>query len=86
MLVATWAAVPVSTTHAIVGAVLGMTMVGAGISCVKWGYPGLLAIVASWFVSPVFAGALSAIMLVAIKRCILEASDFICDMNLPVLQ
>lgn len=73
MLVATWAAMPVSTTHAIVGAVLGMTLVGAGATCVKWGYPGLLAIVASWFISPLFAGVLSGAMLVAIKRFVLEA-------------
>ncbi|EIE25102.1 phosphate transporter [Coccomyxa subellipsoidea C-169] len=72
MLVATWAAMPVSTTHAIVGAVLGMTVVGAGATCVKWGYPGLLAIVASWFVSPVFAGLLSGAILVAIKRFVRE--------------
>lgn len=85
MLVATWAAMPVSTTHAIVGAVLGMTLVGAGASCVKWGYPGLLAIVASWFVSPVFAGALSGIILVAIKRCVLEAIALTCCMHVPHL-
>jgi PiT family inorganic phosphate transporter len=77
MLVATWAAMPVSTTHAIVGAVLGMTVVGAGATCVKWGYPGLVAIVASWFVSPVFAGLLSGAILVAIKRFVLEARTFL---------
>ncbi|KAK9909250.1 hypothetical protein WJX75_009502 [Coccomyxa subellipsoidea] len=75
MLVATWAAMPVSTTHAIVGAVLGMTVVGAGATCVKWGYPGLVAIVASWFVSPVFAGLLSGAILVAIKRFVLEVRE-----------
>ena len=81
MLVATWAAMPVSTTHAIVGAVLGMTVVGAGATCVKWGYPGLLAIVASWFVSPVFAGLLSGAILVAIKRFVLEASPSCCALH-----
>jgi sodium-dependent phosphate transporter len=72
MLVATWAAVPVSTTHAIVGAVLGMTVLGAGAGCVKWGYPGLVAIVASWFISPLFAGLLSGALLLAIKYFVLE--------------
>lgn len=49
-----------------------MTVVGAGATCVRWGYPGLLAIVASWFASPVLAGLLSAVMLVCIKKGVLE--------------
>lgn len=68
MLLATYFAMPVSTTHAIVGAVLGMTVTGAGAACVRWGYPGLLTIVASWFISPVLAGLLSAAMHLAIQR------------------
>lgn len=76
MLVATWAAVPVSTTHAIVGAVLGMTLVGAGAACVRWGYPGLVAIVASWFISPLFAGLLSGALLLAIKHFVFKVSHF----------
>ena len=67
MLLATFCAMPVSTTHAIVGAVLGMTVIGAGASCVNWGYPGLLTVVASWFASPLAAGVLSAAMHVAIQ-------------------
>lgn len=58
--------------HLHVGAVLGMTVVGAGASCVRWGYPGLLAIVASWFASPLLAGILSAVLLVCIKKGVLE--------------
>ena len=68
MLLATFFAMPVSTTHAIVGAVLGMTVAGAGTACVQWGYPGLLTIVASWFISPLLAGVLSAAMHLAIQR------------------
>ena len=68
MLLATYFAMPVSTTHAVVGAVLGMTVAGAGAACVRWGYPGLLTIVASWFISPVLAGLLSAAMHLAIQK------------------
>lgn len=68
MLLATYFAMPVSTTHAIVGAVLGMTVAGAGAACIRWGYPGLLTIVASWFASPVLAGLLSATMHLALQR------------------
>lgn len=72
MLSATFFGMPVSTTHAIVGAVLGMTIVGAGTACVKWGYPGLLTIVASWFVSPLLAGVLSASMHLAIQTVVFK--------------
>ena len=72
MLLATFFAMPVSTTHAIVGAVLGMTLVGAGGTCVRWGYPGLLTIVASWFWSPVAAGLLSSLCLLATKQFVLQ--------------
>lgn len=68
MLLATSFAMPVSTTHAVVGAVLGMTVAGAGGACVRWGYPGLLTIVASWFASPLLAGLLSAAMHLAIQK------------------
>lgn len=72
MLLATYFAMPVSTTHAVVGAVLGMTVAGAGAACVRWGYPGLLTIVASWFISPVLAGLLSAAMHLAIQKGVFQ--------------
>ncbi|DBB14027.1 TPA: hypothetical protein ACH3X3_000993 [Trebouxia sp. C0006] len=75
MLSATFFGMPVSTTHAIVGAVLGMTVVGAGTACVSWGYPGLLTIVASWFVSPLLAGILSAAMHLAIQMVVFKANN-----------
>ena len=49
-----------------------MTVVGAGPLCVRWGYPGVLSIVASWFISPAAAGGLSCIFLAAVKYGILE--------------
>lgn len=64
---------------AVAGAVLGMTVVGAGAGCVRWGYPGLLAIVASWFASPVLAGVLSALMLVCIKYGVLKVCSYQCS-------
>lgn len=48
---ATWWGMPVSTTHAIVGAVAGFGVVAAGWGAVKWG--AMTEIVASWFISPV---------------------------------
>lgn len=59
-----------------------MTVVGAGAGCVRWGYPGLLAIVASWFASPVLAGLLSALMLACIKYGVLKVSSHTCSTKL----
>lgn len=64
---------PVSTTHAVVGGVLGMTVAGAGPSCVLWLYPGLLQIVASWVISPILAGLISGILDILIRRVVLDA-------------
>lgn len=49
--IATWWGMPVSTTHAIVGAVAGFGVIGAGARAVEWAEMG--RIVASWFISPV---------------------------------
>ena len=57
-----------------------MTVVGAGAGCVRWGYPGLLAIVASWFASPVLAGLLSAFMLVCINYGVLKVCSYLWSM------
>ncbi len=75
MLLATFFGMPVSTTHAIVGAVLGMTVVGAGTACISWGYPGLLTIVTSWFVSPLLAGILSAAMHLVIQMVVFKVTS-----------
>ena len=48
---------PVSTTHSIVGAIVGFALVGIGMDAVHWDKVGF--IVASWVVSPVLAGVLS---------------------------
>ena len=59
---ATFWKMPVSTTHAIVGGVVGMTVTGTSIDCVTWGgfNKGLGGIITSWVLSPVFAGILAA--------------------------
>lgn len=49
---ATWKSLPVSTTHAIVGAMLGFGIMAGGFTAINWGLLG--AVVASWIISPVF--------------------------------
>ena len=59
---------PVSTTHSIVGAIVGFAAVGIGVDAVQWGKVG--TIVMSWVVSPVTASArgLRSIAVVAASR------------------
>ena len=59
---------PVSTTHSIVGGVLGAGVAAGGWSIADWGQTG--AIAASWVISPVMGGAIAAAFLYLIKRSI----------------
>ena len=70
---ATAVGAPVSTTHSIVGAVLGAGMAAAGPSIVDWGTMGNIA--ASWVVSPVLGGLFAAGFLYLVKRSITYQVD-----------
>lgn len=70
---ATWLGAPVSTTHAIVGGVVGAGMMAAGPSVVNW--PALGKIAASWVISPVMGGVIAAAFLAFIKARILYQED-----------
>jgi len=63
---ATMAKAPVSTTHSIVGGVMGAGIAAAGFGIVAWGTMGKIA--ASWVISPVLGGIIAAIFLFAIKK------------------
>ncbi|KAG2769060.1 hypothetical protein PC116_g16397 [Phytophthora cactorum] len=53
MFVATHCAIPVSTTHAVVGGIIGVTTIGVGGHCLNWDFEnGLAGIVSSWAISP----------------------------------
>ncbi len=64
---------PVSTTHSIVGGVMGAGIAAAGFSIVSWGTMG--KIVASWIISPVLGGVIAASFLYAIKKTIIFQED-----------
>jgi phosphate/sulfate permease len=60
LLLATATAMPVSTTHAIIGAVVGSTVSGVGFGCLEWKFDGgLSGIIASWVISPVVSGLIA---------------------------
>ena len=64
---------PVSTTHSIVGGVLGGGIGAAGFSIVNWGTMSKIA--ASWVISPLFGGVVAALLLFFIKKKILNAEN-----------
>lgn len=70
---ATILSAPVSTTHSIVGGVLGAGIAVAGFGLVNWAT--MAAIAASWIVSPVFGAGLAALILYFIKVKILYVDD-----------
>lgn len=64
---------PVSTTHSIVGAVVGFAVAALGLEAVHWDKIG--QIVASWVVSPLLGGALAFVLMLSIRRLILNADN-----------
>ena len=70
---ATYAGWPVSTTHSIVGAVVGFGVAGGGMSAVDWGTIGNIA--ASWVVSPLMGGLLGYAVFILIQRSILNSDE-----------
>jgi len=69
---ATWKSLPVSTTHSIVGAMIGFGIMAGGFSVIQWAKLG--AVVLSWVISPLFAMVISYVMFKAIVRLILSRS------------
>lgn len=64
---------PVSTTHSIVGAIVGFAAVGIGVDAVQWDMVG--QIVASWVVSPLTAGFIAYLIYMSVQRLILRHDD-----------
>jgi PiT family inorganic phosphate transporter len=64
---------PVSTTHSIIGAIVGFAAVGIGVEAVQWGE--VVTIVMSWVVSPVTAGLIAFLIFLSVHRLILTQED-----------
>lgn len=73
LLIATYFGWPVSTTHSIVGAIVGFAAVGISADAVNWGK--VSKIVASWVVSPVTAGFISFFLFRSVQKLILDTED-----------
>ena len=64
---------PVSTTHSIIGAVVGFAAVGVGFNAVHWNQVGTIAL--SWVVSPMLAGTLAFLTFLSMQRLILDTRE-----------
>lgn len=73
LLVATHFGWPVSTTHSIVGAIVGFAAVGISADAVNWGK--VSKIVASWVVSPVTAGLIAFFLFRSVQKLILDTEN-----------
>jgi PiT family inorganic phosphate transporter len=71
--VATYLAQPVSTTHSIIGAVIGFGLMAAGVDSVQWHKMGRIA--ASWFVSPVLGALLAFALYLLIRKTVLRHAE-----------
>jgi PiT family inorganic phosphate transporter len=70
---ATWKSLPVSTTHSIVGAMIGFGIMAGGFSVINW--TKLAAVILSWVISPLFSIVIAFLMFKLIVLTILSKKD-----------
>jgi PiT family inorganic phosphate transporter len=73
LLVATYYGWPVSTTHSIVGAIIGFGAVGVGMDAVHWGEVG--GIVGSWVITPLLSGVLAYLIFMSAQKLIFDTDN-----------
>ncbi len=70
---ATYLRLPVSTTHSIIGGIIGFGLVSVGFSGITWKV--VVFVILSWIISPLFGGLVSFIIFTIIKKFILSSQD-----------
>jgi PiT family inorganic phosphate transporter len=73
LMIATTRGWPVSTSHTIVGAIVGFGAVGIGMDAVQWAK--IAKIAASWVVSPVLGGIFALLLMISIRKLILNTEN-----------
>lgn len=73
LLVASRRGWPVSTTHSIVGAIVGFAVVGIGVDSVHWGKVGQIAV--SWVASPLLSGVIAFAIFMSVQKLILNTDQ-----------
>lgn len=64
---------PVSTTHSIIGAIVGFAAVGVSVNAVSWGKVG--SIVGSWIITPFIAGVIAFLIVLSVQKLILNTDN-----------
>jgi len=83
LFIATYLELPVSTTHSVIGSLIGMSLVAVGSDCVVWNAPsdefpfvkGVASIVLSWIFSPVLSGVCSSLLFLFVRTFVLRSAN-----------
>ncbi|EFO87048.1 hypothetical protein CRE_19388 [Caenorhabditis remanei] len=73
LMIATVFHMPVSTTHSLVGATIGFSVVLRGFNGIQWMV--IVKIVASWFISPILSGIISSILYIIVDHTVLRTAN-----------
>jgi PiT family inorganic phosphate transporter len=73
LMVASYFGWPVSTTHTVVGSLIGFGLVGVGPQAVEWGQ--VVGIVASWLISPLLGATIAFILSISVRHFILDTDS-----------
>ncbi|KAF6829586.1 phosphate-repressible phosphate permease [Colletotrichum plurivorum] len=73
--VATRNGLPVSTTHSIIGGIVGAATASVGIGKVSWGWDGVSQVFAAWVVAPGLSGVLGAGLFLVTKKLVLTKTN-----------
>ncbi len=73
LLLASYLGWPVSTTHSIVGSIIGFGVCYLGVDAIAWGMVGCIFL--SWVLTPVFAGLMAFLLFYSVQRLILNSDD-----------
>ncbi|NJR18483.1 MAG: inorganic phosphate transporter [Calothrix sp. CSU_2_0] len=77
--IATLRGLPVSSSHAVVGAIAGFSWVALGINAIAWSSIGLITV--GWIITPVISGAIAALFYSQIQRWILKPENQVAQLN-----
>ncbi|RZQ55302.1 inorganic phosphate transporter [Pseudidiomarina tainanensis] len=73
LLIASWAGWPVSTTHSIIGAIVGFSAVGVGVESVNWS--SVVGIIGSWVITPMIAGIIAYFVFLSAQKLIFDSEN-----------
>ncbi|PAX59832.1 inorganic phosphate transporter [Brunnivagina elsteri] len=77
--IATLRGLPVSSSHAVVGAIAGFSWVALGINAIAWSSIGLITL--GWIITPLISGAIAALFYSQIQRWILKQENQVAQLN-----